>query len=421
MNLFLFAVLFATVLCTSSLPHFLVHFMEEITLPNSTLGDSFGASIIINKNVLYIGSPGGTLDTGNVYIYKRFGSKWHIVSTICPHTQPIGSYFGRSMALANDYLYIGQPDINFDTGSVSVFAMSRQGLEWHDATTIVPTDMPHHSYFGYNIDASGNTLIVGAYGFDSSRGMAVIYEHEQNKGVWSRTAELQDTWTKPGDHFGFSVAVEGDIAVVGSWCTAHYGLLCSGSAKVFERRSLSGVTDLHCSDLVESGIESWVMTQVLEPTVPEAGGRFGYSVKLHDTVIYASMPGQVNTPDGSVIVFTRPAGQDRYHPAQLILAERPGQSDDEDEADTTNNRFGTSLSVSPRGLIVGAPSEGPGKAGAVFWFIGTPGNFTQRYSLTAVGDDHVLFGSTVEFDGDFIAAWARNDDGPSSVMTYVIQ
>jgi hypothetical protein len=81
--------------------------------------------------------------------------------------------------------------------------------------------------FGYAIaksgTGSGSTVIVGAYG-GSRDGVAYIYVKDRSRWPSTPTATLNDPAGAAGDNFSISVAVSGDIAVVGADGTkSNYG------------------------------------------------------------------------------------------------------------------------------------------------------------------------------------------------------
>ena len=86
--------------------------------------------------------------------------------------------------------------------------------------------------FGRRVAASGNRMIVGANGVDragvSDVGAAYIYRREA--GAWTHEATLQPEATTAPLYFGWSVALDGDTAVVGSLGDNAGGLTNRGAA-----------------------------------------------------------------------------------------------------------------------------------------------------------------------------------------------
>ncbi len=184
--------------------------------------------------------------------------------------------------------------------------------------------------FGISVAVSGDTVVVGAYGDDSSTtgvnstpnesapDSGAAYVFLRSAGVWTQQAYLKPAavgTSQVGDQFGISVAVSGETVVVGAWgeassttganSTPNESAAQSGAAYVFVR---SGTT--------------WTQQAYLKPTAvgtTQAGDLFGYSVAVSgDTVVVgaptedSSTLGVNSTPNesapdaGAAYVFTVP-------------------------------------------------------------------------------------------------------------------
>jgi hypothetical protein len=89
---------------------------------------------------------------------------------------------------------------------------------------------------GLAIDRSGDTVIVGARNHDlpGAQNAGAAYVFVRQGTDWTQQAKLTASDGQAGDQFGVSVAVDGDLAVVGAWRDDPQ-LTDSGSAYVFER------------------------------------------------------------------------------------------------------------------------------------------------------------------------------------------
>ena len=68
--------------------------------------------------------------------------------------------------------------------------------------------------FAFDVDASGDRYIVGAYNADTSLGRAFIYENCNDSGC--DEIELIPGDTLGMKYFGIAVAISGDYAIVGA-------------------------------------------------------------------------------------------------------------------------------------------------------------------------------------------------------------
>ena len=87
--------------------------------------------------------------------------------------------------------------------------------------------------FGLSVSISGNTVIIGAYSDDDkgiNSGSAYIFTN--NGGTWIQTQKLTADDGESGNFFGLSVAISGNIAIVGANLDDDSGFF-SGSAYIF--------------------------------------------------------------------------------------------------------------------------------------------------------------------------------------------
>ena len=96
------------------------------------------------------------------------------------------------------------------------------------------SDGAAYDYFGSSVAVSGAVAVVGAYYDDSYSGSAYVFE-QQDDGSWLEAQKLVASDAAAWDQFGWSVAVSGNVAVVGASTDDDAGD-SSGSAYVFERQ-----------------------------------------------------------------------------------------------------------------------------------------------------------------------------------------
>ena len=266
------------------------------------------------------------------------------------------------------------------------------------------------AHFGISVAIDGDTAVVGADRENDKTGSAYIFTRDSATGEWSREAKLDGE--AAGDQFGWSVAVDGDTVVVGAH--AYDGeddggntLINSGSAYVFTRTN--GV---------------WTQQAKLTAAVPEAYAFFGGSVALHgSTLVIGSRlydaGGYLGA--GAAYVFTEDSVTGAWSQAAKLTA-----SDGFPLA-----YFGYSVAVDGDTVLVGAfgSSTAFGRIdyGSAYVFAKrasgwADGNETTR--LTASNRQlNDYFGFSVALDGDtgVIGARLHNDPdaGAGSGAAYV--
>ncbi|MGB2986860.1 MAG: FG-GAP repeat protein, partial [Phycisphaerae bacterium] len=156
-----------------------------------------------------------------------------------------GDNFGDSVAIYGVPLdalaVIGAP---FDddpvqgqnSGSAYVFYKSPFVPGWSKVAKLLASDGAASDYFGASVGLSGtSTAVIGASMDDdngSNSGSAYVFRVSSLAGGCFEVAKLLASDGAAGDHFGGSVAISGDTAVVGAWDHGHY-YLSAGAAYVF--------------------------------------------------------------------------------------------------------------------------------------------------------------------------------------------
>ncbi len=218
-------------------------------------------------------------------------------------------------------------------------------LMWVPQAELTAGDGASLDYFGYSVAVDGDTAVVGAYGNASEQGAAYVFVGSGSS--WSQQAELTAGDGTAGDRFGISVAVSGDTAVVGAYERAQD----QGAAYVF----------------VRSG-SSWSQQGELTASDGASLDYFGASVAVSgDTAIvgaYGHASGQ-----GAAYVFT--AGSAWSQQQELTASD--GVAPD---------RFGVSVAMSGTTAVVGAYQRASSQ-GAAYVFVSSSSSWSQQAELTA--------------------------------------
>jgi hypothetical protein len=175
----------------------------------------------------------------------------------------------------------------------------RSGANWV-GTRLQPSDDPRDSWFGYSVALSGDVVVVGAPGFERlgqglpqhGAGAAFVFE-ANGSGNWSQTAQLEDSEGTTKDFLGRNVAVDGDVIVVGSEAGGDPTSLNTGIALVFERPA--------------GTLDPWVESARLLPQGVAVGTQLGYSVAVRGgtIVIGAHHDDQFGTDSGAAYVYEK--------------------------------------------------------------------------------------------------------------------
>lgn len=218
-----------TLLCSTTF--FAQNWGEQIiTQPNVATGNAFGYSVSIDGNYAVIGSPGENQITGSAHVYKRDANgNWNYLQKLTAYVgQAIDEYFGSSVKIQGDYIFISSPTdrLNeelFQTPAGSVFIYKNNGADnFVGHQRLRASDASHGDYFGHSIDVSGDFLIAGAIFEDqdenglntiASAGSAYIFK----KGIdntWSQVQKIVPSLRGNGHNFGTTVAIDGNFLIV---------------------------------------------------------------------------------------------------------------------------------------------------------------------------------------------------------------
>ena len=221
--------------------------------------------------------------------------------------------------------------------------------------------------------------------------------------IFTQQAYLKASNTGDGDLFGFSVAIDGDTAVVGA--PSENGIAAdSGAAYVFFR---------------DGG--AWSEQGYLKASNAGITDEFGTSVAVSGNTVVVGAPLENGgaADAGAAYVFVRTGTT--WSQQAILKASNAGFED----------KFGTSVSVSGDTVLVGAPFEDSnatgvdgtesnndaGSAGAAYAFLRTGSTWAQqayfKASNTGSGDQ---FGFSVVIDADTAVIGANHEDGDSDVI-----
>ena len=441
---------------------------QQADLKGSNTGadDLFGRSVAVSGDTVVVGADGedssttgvnstpneGSLYSGAAYVFVRIGTTWTQQAYLKASNTGAGDFFGYSVAVSGDTVVVGALQEDSSTTGVNstpdenaawsgaAYVFTRSGTTWTQQAYLKATNPETSDWFGVAVAVSGNTVVVGASGEDSSTtgvnstpnesaiSSGAAYVFTRSGTTWTQQAYLKASNTGANDGFGRSVAVSGDYAVVGARSedssspgvngTPNEGAAESGAAYVFTR---SGTT--------------WTQQAYLKPTNPEASDRFGCSVAVSgDTVVVgadgedSSTTGVNSTPNegaissGAAYVFVR-SGTTWTQQAYLKASNAGG-----------GDGFGSSVAVSGDTVVVGAsgedssttgvnstPNESASASGAAYVFIRSGTIWRQQAYLkalnTGAGDN---LGCSVAVSGDTVVVGAinrANSSGAAYVFT----
>lgn len=205
--------------------------------------------------------------------------------------------------------------------------------------------------FGGDVAISGDTAVIGAarrdFGFPNHDGQVYVFTRPSNDAPWEFLQTLISTGALAGECFGHSVAIEGDLIVVGSGAPDAND---SGAAYVYRRTT------------ERFDFEA----RLTEPQIPPQAGDYGQAVDVSGGTIAISDP--LRHGNGRVFVYTRIAGT---WTRQATLGPAAGAS----------GKFGVALSLFGDQLAAGTQRRNLGQGGDVSVFLHSGGTWLLQNVL----------------------------------------
>ncbi len=306
----------------------------KLTANDGAEGDHFGSSVALDDGVVVIGAhldDDNSGNSGSVYIFEQQADgTWSQTSKITADDGAGGDEFGHSVALDAGVAVIGAwGGGGGNSGTAYVFEQQADGT-WSQTAKLTADDGDSEDHFGTSTALDAGVAVIGAYLDDdngSASGSAYVFE-QQADGTWSQTTKLTADDGASDDRFGWSVALDGGVAVIGAYYDDDNGTI-SGSAYVFEQQ----------------GDGTWSQTTKLTANDGASSDWFGWSVALDADVVVigASLDDDNGSESGSAYVFEQQADGTWLQTVKLTA---------DDGVD--NGRFGHSVALDAGVAMVGA-------------------------------------------------------------------
>ena len=283
-------------------------------------GSWFGASVAVDGNLAIVGAPyedAAGLESGAGYLFDITTGQQ--LFKFVPDDIQVFDHLGFDVAIDGNYAVVSSSEAE----AAYVYDTSTGGL--------VNRMTEDHRRYGSSVAIDGNTLLVGAtFGEQGLGGSVYAYEASTGNQLWEYNSQEQ------ADHFGWSIDVSGDRAIVG----APYAIR--------DRRNNAGAVYILDTSTGERLHE-------LEPSfrTPFAFlGNFGESVAIDNDRALVGVRQEQRRSDklqdrpGAMYLFDAATGER----LQRIVGDAVGQ-----EPLLGNNAFGTDVAISGSTAVVGVP------------------------------------------------------------------
>ncbi|MCH7602868.1 MAG: hypothetical protein IIB54_08900, partial [Planctomycetes bacterium] len=197
--------------------------LHTLLNPNPRQKDNFGISVALVGNLAIVGmwqNAFGEPDTARVHIFDA--TTGQLLSSIANPTPEVHDRFGGTVAANDTHLFIaatGDDTASLDAGAVYVYRYNTVTLEWALEAKLMPSDAESQDFFGWSVDLDGDVAIIGSYGNNDSgenSGSAYIFRYDTITSMWTEEAKLLPANGEAHDGFGMSAAISNDVAIIGA-------------------------------------------------------------------------------------------------------------------------------------------------------------------------------------------------------------
>ena len=291
---------------------------------NETRGNRFGESVSVSGDFLVVGARSESSGVGAAYVYYFNGSTWVQHTKLIANDGEENEYFGHSVSISGDTIVVGaflDDDMGIWAGSAYVFRYD--GATWIQQAKLTANDGKSFDYFGTSVSVAENKVVVGASSDSNRRGAAYVFHYDGS--VWVQRAKLAASDGEFGDGFGGAVSVSGNEIVIGAAGKDGSGVnLDAGAAYVFLFDGLNwfqqakltaddGARSDHFGNSVSISGDiavvgshgdwngsayvfycsesSWIQHSKLMAIDGDVNDHFGYSVSIRDNTVIVGAPG----------------------------------------------------------------------------------------------------------------------------------
>ncbi|MGH1362526.1 MAG: FlgD immunoglobulin-like domain containing protein [Calditrichia bacterium] len=337
----------------------------------------FGNAVDISGSHIVVGAMGDDHSgpaTGSAYIFRNEGGSWQEQTKLLESSAERDDEFATAVSIDGEYVLIGVPGDDDETGSAYIYTGS--GANWNEQQILTDGNGQQDDKFGYAVALQGNLAVIGSPGDKS------VFVFERSGSSWSQLQRISPAGVVGSDEFGEAVAISGDYIVVGAASDSESASE-AGAVYVFKR-----------------GGNSWSQTAKIRPADAAAEDNFGISVSIENDVLAvgARYNDESVADGGAAYIFTR-AGEN-WTEINKVMASDAGEDD----------RFGNSIDIQGDVLLVGAyKDDQPGSqdTGSVYAFSG--------FGTTGIGDEDLSGIATFRLDQNY-----PNPFNPSTQITYQV-
>ena len=166
-------------------------------------------------------------DAGALFVWHRFNGDWHYIKRLVAFDGAELDSLGYQIALSGVYIAAGahtKANPELAEGAVYLWRLNELGTDWERHSKLISSDAQLGDWFGYSTAIEGRQLVVGAphraHPESGTLRSGAAYTFELSGGQWTETGVLgpvDAVEAGPRAEFGWAVDISGRTAVVGAW------------------------------------------------------------------------------------------------------------------------------------------------------------------------------------------------------------
>jgi hypothetical protein len=279
-------------------------------------------------------------DSGSVQVFREQQGQVLREDKLIPSDAARWQLFGWSIAADGDVLLVGTPgdaEEGYRAGAGYIFRLS--GDQWVEEAKLLGSAVSPFDEMGLSVAIHGDLALLGAPGDDwNGTSTGAVYAFRFDGSQWQEEQRITAIDGAAYDEFGDAIAVWGDVALIGARNDDDGGAN-SGSAYVFR---FDGT--------------AWNQEQKLVADDAEIGDALGSAVAIHGAVALVGVPlsDDAGTWSGSAYVFRRIG--DLWSQEQKLTAFDAGSWD----------QYGAAVSLQEDVALVGAWGDEGGDSGSAY-------------------------------------------------------
>ena len=407
---------------------------SHLKSPTLTQNQAFGTSVARSGNTMVIGAPGEANYSGAVYVFINEDDQWIQQARLTASNGEENDNFGHAVAIEGDTLVVGAPkedgeiaeiysgefeENNGEIDSGAAYVFQRSGGSWTQTTYLKSLIPDYNGEFGSAVALDNQTLAISApndpteseYGRDC--GSVFVFTNDNG---WTLEDVLKASNEAPYTDFGFSLALEEDVLIVGSPGEKSGGVGINGNQD-------SGNTGSGAVYVFTRSQNTWSQETYIKASNADFGAAFGFSLAFDGNRLAVGAPKEGNdfSSSGAVYFFTYQNSSWREEAYIKVLDTNLYQL------------FGSAVALEDNMLAISAGGDSSramniatqrsedisaDNGGAVYLFRYSENIWTQQaFIKTITTEEEDLFGQTISLESNLLIIGAPGEDSDEHSLT----